>query len=323
MGRHGRRYTAGCVALAVITGVVLVSAPLGFGTEEFKGQQPAQRCLGLVGVVVILWSTEAIAPFVTSMLIPLLAIPSRVLCVPRHIHDAAETDTLLIPASYCNATNPAPGAPMEAEQAVAVATGAFFDPMILLFLSGFVMSEVLVRRGISERCAGALLSRAGTGPRQILGATMLACVCTSAITSNVPASVLGTSLLKPTFGRPARRTEAGVGSTWDIVSLLGVAFACNVGGMTSPIASPQNVVALIALERATQGEVHSCPPILSHPPLHVAPVFLRAVYTWFGQYACRLNSAVGSCIATTTSCTNSFIQNAHTCDHRCRFLCLF
>jgi phosphate transporter len=289
MGRHGRRYTAGCVALAVITGVVLVSAPLGFGTEEFKGQQPAQRCLGLVGVVVILWSTEAIAPFVTSMLIPLLAIPSRVLCVPRHIHDAAETDTLLIPASYCNATNPAPGAPMEAEQAVAVATGAFFDPMILLFLSGFVMSEVLVRRGISERCAGALLSRAGTGPRQILGATMLACVCTSAITSNVPASVLGTSLLKPTFGRPARRTEAGVGSTWDIVSLLGVAFACNVGGMTSPIASPQNVVALIALERATQGEVHSCPPILSHPPLHVAPVFLRAVYTWFGRLMFRLH----------------------------------
>mmetsp|Transcript_25891 Transcript_25891/g.67948 ORF Transcript_25891/g.67948 Transcript_25891/m.67948 type:complete len:585 (+) Transcript_25891:426-2180(+) len=237
-----------CVVAAAVLGGVLAAAPLGFGEDEYKGQAPAQRCLGLVAVVVVLWSTEAIAPFLTALLIPLIAVPARVLCVPRHLREISESDTLLVPASYCNATEPAPGTPMDAEQAVVVATGAFFDPVILLFLSGFVMSEVLLKYGISERCAAALLSRAGTGPRRVLVATMVACMSTSGVMSNVPAAVLGTSLLKPTYHRAACRTS------WPVMSLLGVAFSCNIGGMTSPIASPQNVIAMIALERATGGE---------------------------------------------------------------------
>jgi hypothetical protein len=88
---------------------------------------------------------------------------------------------------------------MEAEQAVVVATGAFFDPVILLFLSGFVMSEVMVKRGISQRAAAAVLRNAGTGPRAVLLVSMLGCCASSAVISNVPAAVLGTALLKPTF----------------------------------------------------------------------------------------------------------------------------
>eukprot|EP00038_Savillea_parva_P012583 m.205617 g.205617 ORF g.205617 m.205617 type:complete len:722 (-) comp23026_c0_seq1:101-2266(-) len=248
--RSGRSlYTVVCIACATVLGAVLATAPLGFGASDYKGHRPAQRCLGLVAVVVVLWSTEAIAPYLTALLIPLMAIPLRVLCVPRHLREETESDTLLVPASYCNSTHPAPGTPMDAEQAVVVATGSFFDPVILLFLSGFVMSEVLLKRGISERCAAAVLVRAGTGPRRILAAVMVACMSLSSVTSNVPASVLGTSLLKPTYRPGQCRT------TWPVISLLGIAFAGNVGGMTSPIASPQNVVAIIALERATFGKV--------------------------------------------------------------------
>ena len=44
----GRRrgYTAGWVAVAVALGSVLAAANLGFGPDEYKTQQPAQRCLG-------------------------------------------------------------------------------------------------------------------------------------------------------------------------------------------------------------------------------------------------------------------------------------
>ena len=157
-----------------------------------------------------MWSTEAIPPFLTSLLIPLLAVPARVMCVPRHLRESTESDTLLVPASYCNRTSPGPGAPMEAEQAVVVATGAFFDPVILLFLSGFVMSEVMVKRGISQRAAAAVLRNAGTGPRTVLLVSMLGCCASSAVISNVPAAVLGTALLKPTF-----KPHAG-GAEWSV-----------------------------------------------------------------------------------------------------------
>lgn len=288
----------GCVTAAALVGVILSLTPLGFGLEEYKGQAPAQRCLGLVGVVVVLWSTEAIAPFLTSLLIPLMAIPARVLCVPRHLREISEHDTLLVPAVYCNATQPAPGTPMEPEQAAAVVTGAFFDPVILFFLSGFVMSKVLLKRGISERCAAGLLARAGTNPRVVLGAIMTACACTSAVTSNVPAAVLGTSLVRPTFRPSVTR------SSWAETSLLGVAFACNVGGMMSPIASPQNVVALMALDRATEGEVSrrfvilgssSCGPDAQRPVMlqltPTRPRTPRPPSLFSGGWRCQSRSA--------------------------------
>ena len=31
-------------------------------------------------------------------------------------------------------------------------------------------------------------------------------------------------------------------STWPKTALLGIAFSCNLGGMTTPIASPQNIL---------------------------------------------------------------------------------
>ena len=77
------------------------------------------------------------------------------MCVPRRIRLFEEDDALLVPASYCNTTFPLPGHPMEANQAVVVATGAFFNPVVLLFLSGFAMSRVMDTYEIS-RCVLAL-----------------------------------------------------------------------------------------------------------------------------------------------------------------------
>ena len=42
-------------------------------------------------------------------------------------------------------------------------------------------------------------------------------------------------------------TKANIEGTDEDCTLLGIAFSCNIGGMTTPIASPQNVIALIAL----------------------------------------------------------------------------
>ena len=129
----------------------------------------------------------------------------------------SETDNLLVPASYCNSTNPLPGHPMHPKQAAVVASGAFFNPVILLFLCGFTMSAVLTKFGLSRRLARMLLSRAGNKPGRQLTFVMVLCICIASVLNNVPAAVLGASLLAPSFAATA-------GTTWPKFSLLGVAY---------------------------------------------------------------------------------------------------
>ena len=237
------------VVLGAVLGVAafaaVCTADLGFGDAEFKTQAPAQRCLALLLLVATLWASEIIPAHVTSLLVPLLAVLLRVLCVPRHVRERSETDTLLVPAYMCNSTDPAPGHPMPASAAASVAVGAFFNPLILLFLAGFSMSIVFDQRGISHQLAAALLRRLGTSPATVGLGLMVCCVLASAVLGNVSAAVIATSLLRPTLmDEEIQRTS------WPRFALLGVAYASNIGGMLSPVASPQNLIALMAIQSA-------------------------------------------------------------------------
>ena len=296
------RWACSTVALAVAVAAtaLLPELELGFGAEEYKGQAPAQRCLGLVIAVAVLWGSEVIPSYITALCIPVLVVVGRVMCVPRRIRLYEEDDTLLVPASYCNTTVPLPGHPMEPHQAVVVATGqsnasnlkmpgdmrlaarthtshhecaravklsqpgtpnltsgpsgghvalpgAFFNPVVMLFLSGFAMSRVMDKYHLSSRVAFALLASGGP-PRRLLLMLMAISVVSSSFLSNVPAAVLVTALVSQTF-------KGNEHTSWPRASLLGIAYSCNIGGMASPIASPQNVIATIALSTATRGEV--------------------------------------------------------------------
>ena len=157
------------------------------------------------------------------------------------------------------------------DSAAVIVASAFFNPVILLFLSGFVMSAVLAKFGISTRLAWALLAKAGTNPRKVLGVLMFACMVASSVLSNVPAALLGTSLAATTF-------PGAEHTSWPKTALLGIAFACNIGGMASPIASPQNVVAVTVLAAGTDGRVR-----LSFPQWLAVAVpfcFLATAMVW-------------------------------------------
>ncbi len=61
------------LALAIAVFVTLLYAPI------FKEEPEKQNCLALLAFVSILWCTEAIPLFVTSMLVPFLVVVLRVL----------------------------------------------------------------------------------------------------------------------------------------------------------------------------------------------------------------------------------------------------
>jgi len=67
--------------------------------------------------------------------------------------------------------------------------------------------------------------------------------------SNVPASVLTVSLVMPIIKTLPRQDG------YNKQLLLGVAIACNIGGMSTPIASPQNAIALQIIDDTSNGTV--------------------------------------------------------------------
>jgi len=200
-----------------------------FGLPEMKLDgvlvPDARRCLAILVFVGILWGTEAAPLHIVSMTVPLLTVLVGALRTPA------------------TATAKAYGAADVAKEMCC----EFFAPTLLLFLSGFCIGGALERQGLSRRLAAVVLKPFGTRPEGILFGLMFLGFFLSMWISNVPAAVLCTSLAQPIFEQLPK------GDPFEKALLLGIAFGNNVGGMTTPIASPQNVVAFDWLEKVGAG----------------------------------------------------------------------
>ncbi|KAJ3360776.1 low-affinity phosphate transporter [Allomyces javanicus] len=111
------------------------------------------------------------------------------------------------------------GARLDAHAATKAIFGTMFSPTIMLLLGGFAIASALSKHGIARRLAVSLLARAGTRTVWVLLANMLVATFASMWISNVAAPVLCFSIV-------------------------------HIGGMASPISSPQNVIAIQTMSPA-------------------------------------------------------------------------
>ena len=182
-----------------------------------------QNCLAMLIFVSLLWATETIPLFVTSLLIPFLSV---VLNVVREEE---------------------PGKPqirLGSKEATSAIFAAMWTPVIMLLLGGFTLAAALSKCKIDKRLATLVLSKAGTQPRTVLIANMFVAAFASMLISNVAAPVLCYSIIEPML-----RTLPS-DSNMSKAVIIGIALASNIGGMLSPIASPQNVVAMGIMQPA-------------------------------------------------------------------------
>ena len=178
-----------------------------------------QNCLALLVLVSLLWATEALPLFVTSLTIPFLCVVLRV------FRDKDQ-----------------PYARLGSKDATAVVFSAMWTPVIMLLLGGFTLAAALSKCNIDKRIATFVLSKAGTKPKTVLIANMAVAAVASMLISNVAAPVLCFGIIEPML----RNLPAG--SNMSKAVIIGIALASNIGGMLSPIASPQNVVAIGIME---------------------------------------------------------------------------
>ncbi|KAF7449811.1 CitT Di- and tricarboxylate transporter [Pyrenophora tritici-repentis] len=193
-----------CIAVFV----VLLVVPIMEMPEQ-------QNCLAMVVFVSLLWATEAIPLFVTSLLVPFLAVTLNVVRSDVEPHRR-----------------------LESKAAASYVFSAMWTPVIMLLLGGFTIAAALSKYNIAKMMATLVLSKAGTKPRTVLLVNMFVAMFASMWISNVAAPVLCYSIIQPIL----RNLPADSDMTKAL--LLGIALSSNIGGAASPIASPQNLIAL-------------------------------------------------------------------------------
>ena len=146
---------------------VLLYAPI------LPGQPEQQNCLAMLVFVSLLWATEAIPLFVTSLMVPFLCV---VLRVARTDHRPYER--------------------LGSKDTATFIFASMWTPVIMLLLGGFTLAAAISKCRIDKRIATFVLSKAGTQPRTVLLANMLVAAFASMLISNVAAPVLCFSIIE-------------------------------------------------------------------------------------------------------------------------------
>ena len=112
---------------------------------------------------------------------------------------------------------------------------AYGSPLILLYLGGFMLSMAMERSGAHRRLALYMVNLFGGGVRGVVFGFMAAAAGLSMWISNTATSLMLLPIALATL-------ESVKDDRTKIALLLGVAYACNVGGIGTPIGTPPNLI---------------------------------------------------------------------------------
>jgi solute carrier family 13 (sodium-dependent dicarboxylate transporter), member 2/3/5 len=210
---RGRAARIGLVAapiLAIVVYLLVPDAPTDAAGDVIDLGH-AGRATAAVGVLMaVWWMTEALHVSATA-LVPIALLP-------------------LLDATDLDAT-----------------ASAYGDPLIFLFLGGFLIAFSLQRWGTERRLALKVLGIAGSRPTVVVAAFMGVTAGLSMWVSNtatvammLPIALSVIDLAVPD-GRDALTTEGARGRNFARSLLLGVAVSASIGGVGSIIGSPPNL----------------------------------------------------------------------------------
>ena len=113
---------------------------------------------------------------------------------------------------------------------------AYGSPLILLYLGGFMLSTAMEKSGAHRRLAlGMVNTFGGAGDRGVVFGFMAAAAFLSMWISNTATSLMLLPIALATLENvQSKRLKIGL--------LLGIAYACNVGGIGTPIGTPPNLI---------------------------------------------------------------------------------
>ena len=128
----------------------------------------------------------------------------------------------------------------------------FANPMIFLFMGGFLLAKGMMVNGLDKRIAYGILSMkwVGNSPRRIFLAIGLACILCSGWISNTATAAMMFPIALGLL-EAIREMMAQNGKIIDLKNykyatglMLMTAYACSIGGVMTPIGTPPNIIML-------------------------------------------------------------------------------
>lgn len=207
----------------------LQAAGLGLGAVAFAVpwfvevpglETPGRRMLAVFLLAIVLWVTEAIPLVATAVLVILLQV--------LLLSDQALVDP---------GPDPLPAADYFA---------ALADPVIVLFVGGFLIAEGASRFSLDRNLAAVLLRPfVGDARRTVLGLMVITALLSMFVSNTATTATMFAIAVPILAALPEGRTRAALA--------LSIPVAANVGGMSTPVASPPNAIAFGALNSRGEG----------------------------------------------------------------------
>lgn len=133
------------------------------------------------------------------------------------------------------------------------AAAPYANPVIFLFLGGFLVAQAMQRWGLHRRLALSVILAVGTQPLRLIAGFMLASAFLSMWVSNTATAVMmlpiGLSVIQLVErgrgtggGGEIERAEALDHPNFAISLMLGIAYACSIGGLGTLIGTPPNAL---------------------------------------------------------------------------------
>ena len=201
---------------ALVLTIVVWNLPLpAFGIEGLTVVH--RRIISIFVFATIMWLTECIPSWATSVSLIALLLFSVSDNAFLFLRDGIETEELL-------------------SHKALLAT--FADPIIILFLGGFVLAIAATKSGLDAVLARVLLKPFGTRSEVVLLGFLLITGLFSMFISNTATAAMMLTFLAPVFKALPPDGKGRVALT------LAIPVAANIGGMGTPIGTPPNMIAL-------------------------------------------------------------------------------
>ena len=119
---------------------------------------------------------------------------------------------------------------------------SYMNHIIFVFLGGFIVALAMEKWNLHKRIALKIMSWVGLGPGRILLGFMLATAFLSMWISNTASTMMMLPIILSVIGQLESSIPAKTTGKYATGVLLGIAYASSVGGITTLVGSPTNLV---------------------------------------------------------------------------------
>jgi sodium-dependent dicarboxylate transporter 2/3/5 len=149
------------------------------------------------------------------------------------------TEALPLPVT---ALLPVPLLPALGIVEIGAATAPYANPLVFLFLGGFLLAAAVQQHDLHRRVALTVVALAGPRPDRLIAGVLLATGLLSMWVSNTATAAMMLPIALALSGLAADEADQDHARRFTVAILLAIAFGANIGGMATLVGTPPNAL---------------------------------------------------------------------------------